>query len=78
MLYALYLKLLISESIKMAKKEDIRKLEENWKTLHQEDRDREEQESLQNSKRKQKDGLKDSNRKFRNEIQDDKKLKSRS
>ncbi|WP_072876043.1 hypothetical protein [Salegentibacter echinorum] len=62
----------------MAKKEDIRKLEENWKSLHQEDRDREEQESLQNSKTKQKDGLKDSNKKFRNKIQDDKKLKSRS
>ncbi|SHF49600.1 hypothetical protein SAMN05444483_101334 [Salegentibacter echinorum] len=74
----MYLKLLISESVKMAKKEDIRKLEENWKSLHQEDRDREEQESLQNSKTKQKDGLKDSNKKFRNKIQDDKKLKSRS
>lgn len=62
----------------MAKKEDVRKLEENWKSLHQEDRDREEQESLQNSKTKQKDGLKARNKKFRNKSQDDKNLKSRS
>lgn len=63
----------------MAKKEDIRKLEENWKSLHQEDRDREEQEYLQNSKTKQKDGLKDRNKKFRKQKkQDDKKSKSRS